>query len=57
MNRTIVLWLAFGLIALMAYLTIQVWLSSGFDFLVLISLIVLAILGFGVLGALGSRDE
>ena len=57
MTRTIVLWLAVALIALMAYLTIQVWLSSGFDFLVLISLIVLAILGFGVLGALGSRDE
>jgi hypothetical protein len=57
MTRTIVLWLAVALIALMAYLTIQVWLNSGFDFLVLISLIVLAILGFGVLGALGSRDE
>ena len=57
MTRTIVLWLAVALIAVMAYLTIQVWLNSGFDFLVLISLIVLAILGFGVLGALGSRDE
>lgn len=57
MTRTIVLWLAVALIALMAYLTIQVWLNSGFDFLVLISLIVLAILGFGVIGALGSRDD
>ena len=57
MTRTLVLWLAIALIALMAYLTVQVWLTSGFDFFVLISLIVLAILGFGVLGALGSRDE
>ena len=31
MTRTLVLWLAVALVALMAYLTIQVWLTSGFD--------------------------
>ena len=57
MTRTIVLWLTFGLIAFLAYLTVRVWRDSGFDFLVLLSLIILVILGFGVLGALGSRDD
>jgi hypothetical protein len=31
--------------------------NDGFDFLVLISLIILAVLGFGVLGALGSSAD
>jgi hypothetical protein len=53
----VVLILALALIAFLAYLTIRVWINEGFDFLVLISLIVLAILGFGVLGALGSSSD
>jgi hypothetical protein len=53
----VVLILALALIAFLAYLTVRVWINEGFDFLVLISLIVLAILGFGVLGALGSSSD
>jgi hypothetical protein len=53
-----VLVLALVLILFLAYLTVKVMISDGFDVLVLVSLIVLAVLGFGVLGALGSsRDE
>jgi predicted neutral ceramidase superfamily lipid hydrolase len=53
----VVLVLALALIAFLAYLTVRVWIDEGFDVLVLISLIVLAILGFGVLGALGSSSD
>jgi hypothetical protein len=53
----IVLLLAFALILFLAYLTLKVILNSGFDVLTLLSLIVLAILGFGVLGALGSSAD
>ena len=52
-----VLVLAAVLIAFLAYLTIRVMISDGFDVLVGISLVVLAILGFGVLGALGSSTD
>ncbi len=52
-----VLSLAFALILFLAYLTVRVMISDGFDVLVLISLIVLAVLGFGVLGALGSSTD
>jgi hypothetical protein len=49
--------LAFALILFLAYLTVRVMINDGFDFLVLISLFVLAILGFGVVGALGSSAD
>ena len=52
-----VLVLALVLIAFLAYLTVRVMINDGFDVLVGISLIVLAILGFGVLGALGSSAD
>jgi hypothetical protein len=52
-----VLVLALVLILSLAYLTVKVWISDGFDFLVLLSLVILAILGFGVLGALGSSAD
>ena len=52
-----VLVLAAVLIAFLAYLTIRVMINDGFDVLVGISLVVLAILGFGVLGALGSSAD
>ena len=58
MSRTqAVLLLALALILFLAYLTVRVIINDGFDVLVLISLIVLAILGFGVLGALGSSAD
>lgn len=49
--------LALALIAFIAYLTVRVMINDGFDVLVGISLVVLAILGFGVLGALGSSAD
>ena len=53
-----VLVLAMVLILFLAYLTVKVMIESGFDVLIALSLIILAILGFGVLGALGSSlDE
>ena len=53
----VVLWIALVLIVFLAYLTVRVIISDGFDVLVLISLVLLAILGFGVLGALGSSAD
>ena len=52
-----VLVLAALLIAFLAYLTVRVWINDGFDVLVAISLIILGVLGFGVLGALGSSAD
>jgi hypothetical protein len=55
--RRVVAGLAFALILFLAYLTVRVMIDDGFDFLVLISLVILAVLGFGVLGALGSSPD
>jgi len=49
--------LALALILFLAYLTVKVMINDGFDFLVLISLFILLVLGFGVLGALGSSAD
>jgi hypothetical protein len=40
------------LICLLAFLTLSVIVSKGLDVLVIVSLLILALLGFGVLGAL-----
>jgi hypothetical protein len=52
MARTIVLLASLVIICLLAFLTISVALEDGIDILVVLSVIVLALLGFGVLGAL-----
>ena len=57
MKRQIVAALAFALILFLAFLTVRVMINDGFDVLVLISLFILAILGFGVVGALGSSPD
>ena len=57
MARQVVLVLTAALFLFLAFLTIRVMIDDGFDVLVLISLIVLMILGFGVLGALGSAGD
>ena len=54
MARTLVLVASLGIIGLLAFLTASVAIREGFDILVLVSLIVLALLGFGVVGALTS---
>lgn len=56
-GRQLVVWLALAVIAFVAFLTVRVMVADGFDVLVFLSLVILAILGFGVLGALGSSDE
>ncbi len=55
MARTIVLAASLAMICLLAFLTISVAVREGIDVLVVLSLIILALLGFGVLGALGTR--
>jgi hypothetical protein len=54
MARTLVLVASLGIIGLLAFLTASVAIREGIDILVVLSLIVLALLGFGVLGALAS---
>jgi hypothetical protein len=54
MARTFVLLASVAIICLLAFLTFSVALEEGVDVLVVLSLVVLALLGFGVLGALGS---
>jgi hypothetical protein len=52
--RTAVLLGSLVLIGLLAFLTLSVMIREGVDILVLVSLVVLALLAFGVLGALTS---
>ena len=55
--RTAALLASLGLIGLLAFLTISVMINDGFTPLVAISLLLLALLGFGVLGALTNPPE
>jgi hypothetical protein len=52
--RNLVLGGSLVLIGLLAFLTLSVMVREGVDALVLLSLLVLALLAFGVLGALTS---
>ncbi|HEX4760495.1 MAG TPA: hypothetical protein VH256_06825 [Thermoleophilaceae bacterium] len=54
--RTLVRWTATAAIAGLAYLTLRVALEQGVDVLVIVSFVLLAILGIGVFGALGSDE-
>jgi hypothetical protein len=54
MARTLVLLASLAIICLLAYLSIRVVVDEGFGVKAIISLILLALLGFGVLGALTS---
>ena len=54
MTRTLVLGASLALIGLLAVLTINVAIEQGVDVLVVLSLIILALLGIGVVGALTS---
>jgi hypothetical protein len=56
-TRNAVLAAALALIGLLAFLTLRVAVEHGVDVLVVISLIVLALLGFGVLGALTTPPD
>ena len=51
MTRTLVLLASLALIGLLAFLTLSVMFREGVTFLVVVSLGLLAVLGFGVIGA------
>ena len=51
-TRTAALLASLALIGLLAYLTISVMINDGFTPLVAVSLLILGLLGFGVVGAL-----
>jgi len=53
-TRTLVLLASLALIGLLTFLTLSVMFREGVTFLVVVSLGLLAVLGFGVIGALGS---
>ena len=57
MTRNLVLAAALAMIGLLAFLTIRVAVEEGVDILVVVSLFVLALLGFGVLGALTTPPD
>lgn len=57
MGRTLALVGSLAIICLLAFLTISVAVREGIDILVVVSGIVLALLGFGVLGALTSPPD
>ena len=52
--RAFILVLALGFIAILGFLTMFVLFSSGPDVLVVVSLIVLGLFAFGVIGALST---
>ena len=55
MARTFVLAASLAIICLLAFLTVSVAVEDGIDVLVVVSVIILALLAFGVLGALTTR--
>lgn len=57
MGRLIALVGSLAIICLLAFLTISVAVERGIDVLVVLSVIILALLGFGVLGALTSPPD
>ena len=51
-GRTAALVASLGLIALLAVLTVKVIVDDGFTFLIGLSVLIVGLLGFGVIGAL-----
>jgi hypothetical protein len=57
MARDVVLLIALLAIGGLAFLTVKVLIEDGIDVLVVVSFVILALLGFGVLGALTSPPD
>ena len=57
MRRTVVLWAALGFVGIFAFLTLFVLFSEGPDVLVVLSLALLGVFAFGVIGALASPPD
>ena len=56
-QRTLALAGSLTIICLLGFLTISVAIEHGVDVLVLVSLLILALLGFGVIGALTTPPD
>jgi len=56
-TRNLVLMLALALIAALSFLTVLGAINNGINGLVILSLIILAVLGFGVVGALTEKHD
>jgi len=57
MSRTLVLGAALAFLAVLGFLTLFVLFSSGLDVLVVLSLVIVGLLGFGVIGSLASPPD
>jgi len=57
MGRTVALLGALAILALLAFLTVRVAIHDGIDAVVVISFVVLALIGVGVLGALNAPPD
>ena len=57
MSRTVVLVIALMFIAVLTFLTLFVLIWTGPDVLVVVSLVILALFAFGVLGALATPPD
>lgn len=57
MQRILALGAALVMILVLLFLTLSVAFEHGVDFLVIVSFGILAVLGFGVLGAIWSGDD
>ena len=57
MSRTVVLGVALAFIAVLAFLTLFVLFWTGPDVLVVLSLVILALFAFGVIGALATPPD
>ena len=57
MSRTIVLGVSLAFIAVLGFLTLFVLFSSGPDVLVVVSLVILGLFAFGVIGALATPPD
>jgi hypothetical protein len=57
MARNVALIGSLAFIALLGYLTVHVAITDGVTILVVVSIVLLAVLGFGVLGALTAPSD
>ena len=57
MSRTVVLGVALAFIAVLAFLTLFVLFWTGPDVLVVLSLVIIALFAFGVIGALATPPD
>lgn len=57
MQRNIVLGAALAFIGFLAYLTVRAAVTDGISGLLIVSILLLAVLGFGVLGALTTPPD